>query len=77
MTSKLRHDRYLVEKVGDHEGPQQTSTSVDNMKPWPQSVDSNFVVVVSDDENEVNAITDDDAEDGAECRMAECGVRSE
>lgn len=30
----LRNDRYLVHKAGDHEGPRQTSTSVDHMKPW-------------------------------------------
>lgn len=28
------NDRYDVEKVGDHEGPNKTSTSVDNMKLW-------------------------------------------
>lgn len=30
----LRHDRYLVEMVGEHEGPRRTSTSADNVKPW-------------------------------------------
>lgn len=30
----LRNDRYLVEKDGEGEGPQRTSTSADNMKPW-------------------------------------------
>ena len=30
----LRHGRYMVEKVGDGEGPVKTSTSADNMKPW-------------------------------------------
>lgn len=30
----LRNDRYLVEKVGEHEGPRTTSTSRDSMKPW-------------------------------------------
>ena len=30
----MRNDRYAVQKVGEHEGPQQTSTSADNMKPW-------------------------------------------
>lgn len=29
------NDRYDVEKVGDHEGPGKTNTSVDNMKKWP------------------------------------------
>lgn len=30
----LRKDRYVVEKVGNHEGVQQTSTSADHMKLW-------------------------------------------
>ncbi|EZA52504.1 hypothetical protein X777_08586 [Ooceraea biroi] len=30
----LRNNRYLVYKVGEHEGPQQTSSSADYMKPW-------------------------------------------
>lgn len=30
----LRNDRYLVHKAGNHEGPRQTSTSVDHMKSW-------------------------------------------
>lgn len=29
----LRHDQYVVEKVGSHEGPCETSTVVDQMKP--------------------------------------------
>ncbi|GFW20470.1 hypothetical protein TNCV_4547371 [Trichonephila clavipes] len=28
------HDRYEVEKVGQHEGPHLTSTAVDFMKMW-------------------------------------------
>ncbi|GFV76599.1 hypothetical protein TNCV_4728191 [Trichonephila clavipes] len=28
------HDRYEVEKVGQHEGPHLTSTAVDFMKRW-------------------------------------------
>lgn len=32
----LRNDRYLVEKIGEHSGPNTTSTSTDHMKPWPQ-----------------------------------------
>lgn len=31
----LRNNRYLVEKVGEHQGPNSTSTSADNMKQWP------------------------------------------
>ncbi|KYN27495.1 hypothetical protein ALC57_03115, partial [Trachymyrmex cornetzi] len=30
----MRNDRYTVEKIGEHEGPQETSTSADHMKPW-------------------------------------------
>ncbi|KAK1120273.1 hypothetical protein K0M31_012634 [Melipona bicolor] len=30
----MRNDRYLVEKVGEHEGPLQTSTASDFMKFW-------------------------------------------
>ncbi|KAJ8911976.1 hypothetical protein NQ315_003254 [Exocentrus adspersus] len=33
----LRNDRYIVVKVGEHEGPRQTSTSADYMKPWAAS----------------------------------------
>lgn len=34
VTKVKRNDRYDVEKIGEHEGPGITSTSVDNMKPW-------------------------------------------
>ena len=34
ITQVLRNDRYLVQKMGQEEGPRRTSTSVDNMKPW-------------------------------------------
>ncbi|EFN77120.1 hypothetical protein EAI_02712, partial [Harpegnathos saltator] len=34
ILSRLRNDRYLVQKVSEHEGPQQTSTFADNMKLW-------------------------------------------
>lgn len=34
ISKVLRNHRYLVHKVGEHEGPMQTSTSVDFMKPW-------------------------------------------
>ncbi|CAK9802814.1 Transposon Tf2-6 polyprotein [Anthophora quadrimaculata] len=30
----LRNDRYIMVKVGDHEGPQQTSTAAEFIKPW-------------------------------------------
>ena len=34
VTTVLRNDRYVVTKIGDHEGPRQTSTAVDYIKPW-------------------------------------------
>ena len=30
----MRNDRYMVEKVGEHEGPTHTSATADFMKPW-------------------------------------------
>lgn len=51
VTKKLRHGRYLVEKVGEHEGPNSTSTASDSMKPWVNSQEDEFV---SGDENETN-----------------------
>lgn len=30
----LRNDRYVVQKVGEHEGPRRTSTAADAIKPW-------------------------------------------
>jgi hypothetical protein len=38
----LRNDRYIVQKIGEHEGPSRTSTSADHMKPWtdPSNDDS-------------------------------------
>ncbi|CAK9813799.1 Pro-Pol polyprotein [Anthophora plagiata] len=52
VTRELRHDRYLVRRVGDHEGPLQTSTSADHMKPW----------FINDSQNE----DDEDFEDSNE-----------
>lgn len=34
VTKVLRNDRYLVEKMGNGEGPKSTSTASDHMKPW-------------------------------------------
>lgn len=39
ITKILRNDRYMVEKVGDQEGPYQTSTSPDHMKLWIENID--------------------------------------
>lgn len=36
----LRNDRYVVRKIGDHEGPMETSTAADYMKPWLEIYDS-------------------------------------
>ncbi|XP_074097628.1 uncharacterized protein LOC141526492 [Cotesia typhae] len=49
----LRNDRYLVEKVGEHEGPQRTSTSADHMKPWGMRVEEENKItdVEFDDDN--------------------------
>ena len=35
----LRNDRYVVRKIGDHEGPTETSTSADYIKPWIGTAD--------------------------------------
>jgi len=43
----LRNDRYIVEKIGEGEGPRTTSTAVDHIKEWanlqetPPNLDSN------------------------------------
>lgn len=34
ITRVMRNDRYAVVKIGECEGPQETYTSVDYMKPW-------------------------------------------
>lgn len=34
VTRVLRNNRYLVHKVGEHEGPLRTSSAADFMKPW-------------------------------------------
>lgn len=49
----MRHDRYVIEKVGDHEGPQQTSTSANNMKLWSPNIQGD-----SDDKLEQHLKTD-------------------
>lgn len=69
ITTRLRGDRYLVEKVGNHDGPHQTSTSADHMKAWPSDEKSRFAVSDFDADS-----TDDDTEDGVRSRMTECGT---
>lgn len=51
VTKVSGKDRYNVSKVGNHEGPNATSSSADFMKPWTSSDDS-------EDES-------DEAEDGS------------
>ncbi|KAI4476537.1 hypothetical protein M0804_013516 [Polistes exclamans] len=34
IIKQMRNNRYLVRRVGEHEGPLQTSTAADYMKPW-------------------------------------------
>ncbi|XP_076278315.1 uncharacterized protein LOC143208116 [Lasioglossum baleicum] len=58
----LRNDRYLVEKVGEHEGPRTTSTSRDSMKPW-----------ICEDHDLSSHSDEDTHEDMCTSRMAECG----
>lgn len=36
----LRNDRYVVRKIGDHEGPIETATAADHIKSWLKNGDS-------------------------------------
>jgi hypothetical protein len=36
----LYNNRYIVRKVSDHEGPWETSTAADYIKPWASEIDS-------------------------------------
>jgi len=58
----LRNDRYLVEKLGDHEGPHRTSTSIDHLKLWPQhrGLDLVFDLSIKEDDTEEDIGTEDD-----------------
>ncbi|KZC14257.1 hypothetical protein WN55_06641 [Dufourea novaeangliae] len=47
VTRALRNDRYLVERVGDHDGPRETSTAAEYMKIWVHDFESDQ----SDEEN--------------------------
>jgi transposase InsO family protein len=40
VTKTLRNERYIVEKIGEVEGPRTTSTAADHMKPWE---DTSFI----------------------------------
>ncbi|KAG5319684.1 TF26 protein, partial [Pseudoatta argentina] len=49
----LRGDRYVVSKVGEHEGPRSTTTSSDNIKRWlVNECDSNIDTSGEDTDNE-------------------------
>jgi len=45
IVKALRNNRYVVRKIGDHEGPWETSTAADYMKPWANETNDS-----SDDE---------------------------
>jgi hypothetical protein len=36
----LRNNRYIVRKVGNHEGPWETSTAADYIKPWASEINN-------------------------------------
>lgn len=37
VTRVLRNHRYVLRKIGEHEGPLQTSSAADFIKPWFES----------------------------------------
>ncbi|XP_070518834.1 uncharacterized protein [Cardiocondyla obscurior] len=67
----LRHARYIVEKVGNHEGPKRTSTAADYMKRWPRNHPWDSDVDLPE-EREINDV--DGIEGDAIVSMAECGT---
>jgi len=56
ITKKLRNDRYVVRKIGETEGPLETSTSIDNMKPWKENTTD---LSSNEDENGTEKESDD------------------
>ncbi|KMQ86080.1 hypothetical protein RF55_15050 [Lasius niger] len=71
IVKELRHERYIVETIGEHDGPKRTSTSTDHLKPWPQHRGWNYDIDLSmedDDDHDIG-----DVEDDAHIRMAKCG----
>lgn len=46
----LRNHRYVVQKIGESEGPSRTTTSADYMKPWVSEDDHDY----SEDDDEVS-----------------------
>lgn len=37
---ELRNDRYIVQKIGEGEGPRETSTAAEYIKPWTESLNN-------------------------------------
>ena len=52
ITRVLRNHRYMVQKIGESEGPNRTTTSADYMKPW--SRESDDYLSENEDEDEVS-----------------------
>lgn len=50
VTKTLRNHRYLLRKIGEDEGPGQTSSSADYMKPWIQ--DDDYIISEDEEKNE-------------------------
>lgn len=57
--------------VGEHEGPKRTSTAADHLKPWPQHRSWDYEIDLPIGDNDDH--DEEDAEDSAHFRMAECG----
>lgn len=69
IISVLLNDRYLVKKVGEHDGPLGTSTSDDHMKAWTTRRKPDFN---PDFEDELSSDYDISNEDVTDSRMADC-----
>lgn len=69
VTKVLRNDRYLVEKLYDHEGPNKTSSAADFMKPW--STERSYEPSLFTDESDTDS---ENIEDDVNTRMAECRI---
>ncbi|XP_076661550.1 uncharacterized protein LOC143365342 [Halictus rubicundus] len=54
VTAVLRGDRYMVEKVGEHEGTLATSTAADHMKLWTSGEETDSVSESSDNSDREN-----------------------
>ncbi|KMQ83427.1 blastopia polyprotein [Lasius niger] len=66
----LRNNRYLVQKSGEHEGPNRTSTSADYIKLWPDHQD----LETDSDSDPEEDVAHESIEGDAPCRMAEYSV---